>query len=1500
MATRHGNIIEELPINSPGHVREWLERFDQAVLIHDAVLSANTDPERNARKVALLLSVVGPEGYRLIKAYLAPDLPNTKTLAELKTCILTNLAPRPSAISEAYKLAKLVQEPNEVLTLYMSRIKQLAANCEYGAAYERIVKDKFICGVRNEKLRAHLINDATITTSALALSRALAREASDTAAHSMSSCNYVYNPKRNDDKFQRNNSSSSSKSYGSKDNRKASNTCTRCKLRGHEASTCKTKCNYCSKEGHIAKNCFAKKRKEKVKHVQDEGEDTSDSTSEDESCNRCTTRTDNEQPRALVWYVNMGPVIEPASTGHVRLTSRLTGELSSHESHGSHRELAHGVPTRETHVRESHVRESRVSESRVSESHVSEARVSESHVSESRTLVRCSHPVSSMQSHVITNDNDCNYYIYHVNNVSDSNRPILKVKVNDRYLDLELDTGSSVSCISRHNFDRLNLSGCVLNKCDRTLIVANGQVVSTLHKTSVTVKFRDMRRKLNLYVVGSEFPTLFGRDWIVAFFGDDWLSRLLAVDVHQVQSVGDDVRCKEFLESIQGCEIFRPELGDVKPYEGTLDLKEDYRPKFCSARKVPFAVKDLLGKELDRLEQEGTLVRVDHSEFASPVVPILKKNGSIRVCGDYKATVNPNLDTKVYPLPVLEDCFAEMKGGKLFSKMDIKAAYNNIHLREQDQKLTTINTHQGLYKWTRLPYGISSSSGIFQSIMDNVLTGLSGVVCRVDDILITGADTEEHIDRCNTVIQRLTDAGFRCGWEKSEFLKKKVIYLGYEVSKEGVRPCRDKVETLKKAPYPTSVGELVSFLGAAQYYARFIPQMSMIIEPLNRLRTSKDWVFEKEEKQCFDKLKELLSSDSVLTFYDPDAPLKLDCDASAYGVGAVLSHVDPDGRERPIEFISRTLSKAERNYSQIEKEALGIVWAVKRLHRYLYARPFELCTDHKPLELIFHPSKSIPEMGTSRIQRWALILTHYQYTIKFRPTGKHCNADVCSRYPLPETRDGTNVDELGTEEQVNTVFHLAVGDDKPLLDNQLIARYSKKDPDIAKAIYCSKEGWPEDVKRPKLAPDKAATLDESATRDKDRKRPNHAPEHVSDLDETSDFAAYAKRRTELTTELGCLLWGHGVLIPRGLRTDVLQLLHNTHMGMSAMKSLARNYVWWPRLDSEIESLVRQCDVCQLSQKQPNKAVPHPWRSAQEPWERIHIDFAGPYKNNMWLIVIDSYSKWIEVVNMRHNTKSANVIKKLRTLFARYGLPKILVSDNGPQLISEEFEDFCTKNGINHVPIPSYHPASNGQAESIVGKFKAAMNKMSMSEVDMGLNLANWLLSYHNTPHSVTGVEPAVRMLGRRIRSALSLVHPFSSSSGMAKREKSILEAEKTLRRFAVGDAVLYRDVLHKEWKRGVVLEVSDKQYVITTREGNNVTKHIDHVVKSTSVPTDKLGEPEAAACAGNERQNVPLVVEPMSTPVVEPESTIEPSTVARPKRIVNPPDRLEYDKLGGP
>ena len=347
----------------------------------------------------------------------------------------------------------------------------------------------------------------------------------------------------------------------------------------------------------------------------------------------------------------------------------------------------------------------------------------------------------------------------------------------------------------------------------------------------------------------------------------------------------------------------------------------------------------------------------------------------------------------------------------------------------------------------------------------------------------------------------------------------------------------------------------------------------------------------------------------------------------------------------------------------------------------------------------------------------------------------------------------------------------------------------------------------------------------------------------------------------------------------------------------------------------------------MNQKQPKKSIPHPWRKAQNPWERVHLDFAGPFMNSMWMIVVDSYSKWIEVVDMKTSTKSNNVVTKLRTMFSRFGLPKILVSDNGPQLVSAEFESFCAKNGINHVTTPVYHPASNGQVESIVDKFKAAMKKMRTSSSDMGLNLANWLLNYHNTPHSSTGVEPAVLMLGRRIRSALSLIHPLSSSrqqTMLANQEQKVIDSEKHLRRFSVGDPVLYRDTLHKSWHKGTVKETSDKLYIITTADGLVVRKHIDHIVASTGVPETKdpaageVRETEKAAYRHGERPNVQIArPECLSKPVVEPvvdsnsSNNCEPSSstsnapksveieLARPKRMIKAPDRLSYEKLGG-
>ena len=548
---------------------------------------------------------------------------------------------------------------------------------------------------------------------------------------------------------------------------------------------------------------------------------------------------------------------------------------------------------------------------------------------------------------------------------------------------------------------------------------------------------------------------------------------------------------KQRLEKIKQSPIFSPGLGDVVGYEASLQLKPEARAVYKRARPVPYAQKEQISAKLEEMERQGVLKRVDHSKFASPMIPVTKNDGDIRICGDYKPTLNPNLETKQYPLPTVEECFQPMVGGQKFTKLDIRQAYNNLRLRDCDQLLTTMNTCKGLYAWTRLPYGISSSTAIFQQVMDQVLQGIDCVVCRVDDILITGQDDETHLTNLEAVVKRLQDAGFKCNLIKTRFMAESAVYLGYLIDKSGIRPCQSKVETLLKAKYPSNLQQLVSFLSAVNYYARFLKNLSTMIEPLNRLRrTGEKWQFGKREQKAFDSLKKALSSSAVLVPYDPSLPVKVDTDASSVGLGAVVSHIFPDGTERPIEMASRTLTKCERNYAQIEKEALSLVWGIKRFHKYVYARTFTLVTDHKPLLFILKEDKGIPEMATSRILRWALTLSAYQYKIEYRPTGKHANADVCSRFPLEKTPDESLEDH---DEVADVFFNTFV--DKPLINHETIRKFTHTDPILSKVRKFIRSGWPS-----KLEPGQEA------------------------------LKPYFDRRVELTVEYDCVLWAARVIV----------------------------------------------------------------------------------------------------------------------------------------------------------------------------------------------------------------------------------------------------------------------------------------------------------------------------------------------------------------------------------
>ena len=268
--------------------------------------------------------------------------------------------------------------------------------------------------------------------------------------------------------------------------------------------------------------------------------------------------------------------------------------------------------------------------------------------------------------------------------------------------------------------------------------------------------------------------------------------------------------------------------------------------------------------------------------------------------------------------------------------------------------------------------------------MEKILQGIPNTTCYLDDVLITGCDDKEHLETLQKVLERFCQWGLRLKESKYFFMKNSVKYLGYIIDAEGLHTAPDKIDAIKNAPRPENLHQLRSFLGLVNYYGKFLPALSTTTHPLNQLmQADQKWKWSDNCETAFNKLKEQLCANPVLTHYDPTLPIKLTCDASQYGVGAVLVHLLPTQEERLIAYSSRTLSKTEKNYAQVEKEALAIIFGIKKFHQYIYGRRFQLITDHKPLTTILSPKTGLPTLAAARLQRWAIMLSAYQYDIEF-------------------------------------------------------------------------------------------------------------------------------------------------------------------------------------------------------------------------------------------------------------------------------------------------------------------------------------------------------------------------------------------------------------------------------------------------------------------------------------------------------------------------------------
>lgn len=479
--------------------------------------------------------------------------------------------------------------------------------------------------------------------------------------------------------------------------------------------------------------------------------------------------------------------------------------------------------------------------------------------------------------------------------------------------------------------------------------------------------------------------------------------------------------------------------------------------------------------------------------------------------------------------------------------------------------------------YNRVPFGINTSVGIFLNKFSERLKHIQNIKVYFDEIFIFGDNENEHSDALNEVLLLLKKMNLTLHKEKCSIFREQIKFLGYIINKNGCKQDPTKIKAITQIPLPTDKTQLQAFFGLINYYRKFIPNLSTIQAPLtNLLKKNVKFNFDNNCKKAFEQIKKEIISDRILKHFNTKLPIILTCDASAYGLGAILSQLNDKQQEHPIAFASRTLNTAERNYSQIDKEALAIVFGVSKFNKYLYGYKFTIRCDCKPLTSIFGPKKGIPVMTAGRLQRYAIFLAGYDFKIQFIKSEKN-SADVLSRIPLGQEK---------TPKVETTYLHHI--DEMKIMDATLVKIETNKDSILSKVKYYIQTGWPEQVEK--------------------------------------NLEPFKIKKDLLNLEQEVIIRGHRIVIPEKLKNKILKELHQNHLGIVKMKSISRGHIWWPGIDKDIEITAGKCKKCIEVRPMPKKTVLHTWEWPEQPWQRLHADFLGPFKGNLYLVIEDAHSK----------------------------------------------------------------------------------------------------------------------------------------------------------------------------------------------------------------------------------------------------------------------------------
>ena len=868
------------------------------------------------------------------------------------------------------------------------------------------------------------------------------------------------------------------------------------------------------------------------------------------------------------------------------------------------------------------------------------------------------------------------YCVDHSESIYTINQKLEPIKINGCMIPMQIDTGASVSVISKNLWNILKQPK--LQVCKKSLEAYDGHVMSTLGEFSAIISKENIDKESKVIVINTkkEFGLL----------GRDLLSH-------------NDIELQNFVNTEHKSKhnLFLPTISGVI---AKMNLIKDAKDKFVRARPVPIALQEKVKEELIKLEMMGIITPIESSTNASPVVWVIKKNGDIRMCADYKVHVNDKIASDAFPLPCIETIFCNMKGAKFFAKIDLKSAYWQIELEKKAKEISVINTSRGLYAVNRLQMGMKNAAAIFQRTMENILANIDGILIYQDDVAVFASNEQALKDKLQLVVNKLKERRVTINTEKSISYCNELSFLGFSISAQGIKPDERLVEKIKAIKPPQCHKQLEQFLGLMNYFGRLIANYAEKCRTLNKARTITPFKWTSDCELSFNKLKEEVTSYPVIQPYDPSLEVTLTADSSKEALGAVLTQ-----NGKPVIFVSKTLSKTQSNYSNIEREALAVTWSTLRLKQFLLGRKFTIITDHKPLEFLLKADKAIPTGASARICRWAIELMPFEYAIKYVPGTKIAHADALSRLKFYDHIP----DELG--EHIITQLH-AIEVIPSIIAQEVLYKETLSDKILSQIL--------ERIKNQNWA-------------------------HCSQSEKP-----YKMINKKLTIINGIIYNGDLVVLPKNLMEEAFRITHDhNHSGIQSSVRRLKLAVWWPGMAKDIDRMVRNCPTCQEIRPITDKSVHH-WPTSS-PFDRLHMDWAYIKNVGNVLVIVDAGTGWIEAYRSAKRD-SQFVIQCLRDIFTRFGIPSTVVSDNAQEFTSCDLNQWLRNQGIHKMESPIYFPRSNGTAERAVQTVKNAMKawRVNIAHCDFDDYLKK-ILFHHRISSLSRGKSPAELVFGRKLK-----------------------------------------------------------------------------------------------------------------------------------------------------